>query len=66
VVEQADAEVGADDVGVLADEGGTVVDVELVGKTTAAEGFLEGVMKAPGVLGAVIGGVGNEPAVVVR
>ena len=56
-MEQADAEVRADDVSVLADEGGSVIDEELVGKAAAADRFFEGVVEALSVLGSVVGSV---------
>ena len=65
VMEEADAEVGTDDVGVFADEGGTVVDVEFVREASTEDGFFEGVMEGFGVLLGVIGCVGKEARVLV-
>ena len=45
-MDEADSEVGADDVSVFANEGGAVVGVELVGEASAANGFFEGVVEA--------------------
>ena len=65
VMEEADAEVGADDVGVFADEGGAVVDVEFVREASTKDGFFEGMMEGFGVLPRVVGGVGKEARVLV-
>ena len=60
VMEEADAEVGADDVGVFAEEGGAVVDVEFVREASAEDGFFEGVMEGFGAFPEVVGSVGEE------
>ena len=65
VMEEADAEVGTDDVGVFANEGGTVVDVEFVREASTKDGFFEGMMEGFGVLPRVVGGVGKEARVLV-
>ena len=52
----------ADDVGVFADEGGAVVDVEFVREASAEDGFFEGVVEGFGVL---LGVVGEQARVVV-
>ena len=65
VVKESDAEVGADDVGVFANEWGTVVDVEFVGEASALNGFFEGVMEGFGAFSEVVGGIGEEACVVV-
>ena len=65
VVVEADAEVGTDDVGVFANEGGTVVDVEFVREASAEDGFFEGVVEGFGVLLGVVGGVGEQARVLV-
>ena len=57
VMEESDAEISADDVGVLAYEWGAVVDVEFVGEASAEDGFFEGVMEGFGTLPAVVGGI---------
>jgi len=64
-MDEADSEVGADDVSVFANEGGAVVGVELVGEASAANDFFEGVVEALRVFARVVGGVGYESAVVV-
>ena len=64
-MEEADAEVGTDDVGMFADEGGTVVDVEFVREASTKDGFFEGMMEGFGVLPRVVGGVGDEARVLV-
>ena len=45
-VEQADAQVGADDPGVVVDEGAALIGVELARHAAAADGFLEAGVKA--------------------
>ena len=65
VMEEADAEVGADDVGMFADEGGAVVDVEFVGEASTEDGFFEGVVEGFSILLGVAGGLGEEARVVV-
>ena len=57
VVEEADAEVGTDDVRVFANEGGAVVDVEFVREASTEDGFFECVMEGFGALPAVVGGI---------
>ncbi len=65
-VKQADAEVGANGAGVVADKGLALVGIELVGQAAAQDGLLEAVEESDGVAGEIIGGVGDEAAVVVN
>ena len=58
VMEESDAEIGADDVGVFTNERGAVVDVEFVGETSTEDGFFEGVVEGFGAFPEVVGGVG--------
>ncbi|MCX6917594.1 MAG: hypothetical protein NT167_31935 [Verrucomicrobia bacterium] len=60
-VEQPDAQVGADDAGVVVDEGAALVGVELARHTPTADGFLEAAMKAARVGPQVIRRVGQYP-----
>ena len=62
---EANAEVGANNVRGLADEGGTVVSVSLVGNPSSKDGLFEGMMKTLSVFARVIGGVSDESTVVV-
>jgi len=48
-VEQAHAQLRADQVGVSVDEGLALIGVELAGRTAAQDRLLEGVMKRLGV-----------------
>lgn len=64
-MKESNAKVGADDVGVFADEGRTVVRVELVRNTTTEDGLLEGVVKALRAFVQVVGRVGDESTVVI-
>ena len=65
-VEQADAQVGADDAGVVVDERTALVGVELAGHTPAANSFLEAAMEAARVGPQIIRGVGQHPRMVVN
>lgn len=65
-VQEADAEVGAGDFGVVVDEGFSLVGVELEGKTPAQDRLFEAVQKRGGVGFGIICPVGNESAVVVE
>jgi hypothetical protein len=65
VMEEADAEVGTDDVGVFANEGGAVVDIEFVREASTEDGFFEGVVEGLGAFPKVVGGIGEEAGVVV-
>ena len=64
-VEEPNTQAGADDAGVVVGEGAALIGVELDRQTAAADGFLEGVMKALGVGMEVVGGEGDEPGVIV-
>lgn len=58
VMEETDAEVGADDVSVFANKRGSVINVKFMRNTPPEDGFSEGVMEGLGVLFRIIGGVG--------
>jgi hypothetical protein len=64
-VEPADAQVGADEAGVVIGEGSALVGVELGGQAAAAQGFFERVMEGLGVGPQAIGRLRNEARVVV-
>ncbi len=64
-MEEPDAEIGADDVGVFANERGAVVDVEFVGEAPADDGFFESVVEGFGAFPEVVGGVGEEARMVI-
>jgi hypothetical protein len=65
-VDEADAQVGANDLEVIVDEGASVVGVELSGKSPAAQSFLEATQKSLGVGGPSVGGEGNQPRVIIN
>jgi len=64
--EQADAQVGADDAGVVVDERAALVGVELAGQAPAPDGFLEAAMEAVRVGPQIISGVGQYARMVVN
>ncbi len=64
-MEEPDAKIGADDVGVFANERGAVVDVEFVGEAPADDGFFESVVEGFGAFPEVVGGVGEEARMVI-
>jgi hypothetical protein len=65
-VEESDAQAGTNKAGVVVGEGATLIGVELEGKTAAADGLFEGVMKALGVGLEVIGAEGHQAGVIVN
>ena len=65
-VQKPDAEVGADDAGVVVDEGFALVGVELVRQAAAKNALFEAVQEAGRVAATVIRGVGDQAAVVVE
>lgn len=64
-VDEPDTEVGTDDPQVGIDEGAAIVAVELPGKPTAADGFLEAAQQRLGVSGQPVGGVGDQARVII-
>jgi len=65
-VQEPDTEVGANDFGVVIDEGLAMVGVELEGQSAAKHGLFEAVKEGGGVTLCVVGGKDDEPAVVVK
>ena len=65
-VQEADAEVGTNDLGVVVDEGFALVGVEFDGQAAPQNGLLEGVEERGGVGVRVVAGKDNESAVVVN
>jgi hypothetical protein len=64
-VNETDAQIGANDLEVVVDEGASVVGEEFSGKPPAAEGFFEATQQSLGVGGPAIGGEGNKTRVIV-
>ena len=64
-VEEAQAEFGADQAGMIVGEGTTLIGVDGAGETPAAQGILEGEMKTLGVGPGVIEGRGDQTGVIV-
>jgi hypothetical protein len=64
--QEADAEVGTNDLGVVVDEGFALVGVEFEGQAAPQNGLLEGVEERGGVGVCVVAGKDNESAVVVN
>ena len=65
-VEETNAQIGADDAGMRVDEWLALVGVEFEGQPPPQDGLLEAVQEAGGVAGQVVGGIRNEPAMVVE
>ena len=65
-MEQADAQIGADDARVVIDERTPLIGVELARQTPPADGFLEAAMKAAGVGLEIISGVGHHSRMIIQ
>ena len=65
-VDQANAQVGADDLEVIVDEGTSVVGVEFAGKVATAESFLQAAQEGLGVSGQSVGGEGDEARMIIE
>ena len=65
-VQKPDAEVGADDLDVMVDEGPALIGVEAQGQSAPQDGLLEAVQEGGRVASQIISGKGDEPAVVIE
>jgi hypothetical protein len=65
-MQEPDAQVGADDAGVIVDEGTAEVGVKLVRNAASLDGLLERVVEAAGIGSWVIGCKGDQPGVIIQ